>query len=263
MQRAERLLPGEDPDISAVVEAAFAHEGIDVRTGTTCVAVAPADGVIRVDCAGTPAAELVASHLLIATGRTPNTDDLGLERLGVEPDGGGFVTVDDHLHTGAEDTWAMGDLRGANMFTHTARDDADVAYRSVFKHDESATIAGRIVPHAVFVDPEVAAVGLTETQAREAGHDVAVGRQEFSGIAKAKAIGETHGSITIVADATTDEILGGHIVGPDAGNLLHEIVVAMVANASYSDLRRAVHIHPTLAEGVSSAAGGVHRPSSE
>ncbi len=263
VQRADRLLPAEDPAISRTVLKAFEDERIEVLLGTTCVAVDGEPGSIRVGCEGGETTGIVGSHLLVAAGRTPNTDDLGLEHLGVETDNLGFVQVDGRLRTAVEDVWALGDLRGHDMFTHTARDDADVAYRAVFKDDDTATIDGRIVPHVVFVDPEVAAVGLTEDEARQAGHDVAVGWQEFSGVAKAKAIGETRGHITIIADASTDRILGGHIVGPDAGNLIHEIVVVMVAGATYSDLGRAIHVHPTLAEGVNSAAGGVHRPSSD
>jgi pyruvate/2-oxoglutarate dehydrogenase complex dihydrolipoamide dehydrogenase (E3) component len=148
------------------------------------------------------------------------------------------------------------------MFTHTARDDADIAYRAAFKNDADASIAGRIVPHAVFVDPEVGSVGLTEAEARDAGHDIAVGIQRFDGVAKARAMGNTRGFIKLVADAATDRILGCHIAGPEAGNLVHEAVIAMVAGATYTDLRTAIHIHPTLAEGVNSAAGGVHRPAS-
>jgi pyruvate/2-oxoglutarate dehydrogenase complex dihydrolipoamide dehydrogenase (E3) component len=262
VQRAERLLPSADPDISAVIQAAFTAERIDVRTATSCVAVAPADGKIRITCEGNAGEELLASHVLIATGRTPNSDDLGLEHLDLEADEAGFLPVDDRLGTGAEDVWALGDLRGGPMFTHTARDDADTVYRSVFKVEERS-IAGRVVPHAVFCDPEVASVGLTERQARDAGHTVAVGRQEFTGVAKAKAIGETAGFIQLVADADTDRVLGCHIVGPDAGNLVHEAVVAMVADVPYGDIGRAIHIHPTLAEGVNAAAGGVHRPSND
>jgi pyruvate/2-oxoglutarate dehydrogenase complex dihydrolipoamide dehydrogenase (E3) component len=155
----------------------------------------------------------------------------------------------------------LGDLRGGPMLTHTARDDADAVYRTVF-NGEDRSIARRVVPHAVFCDAEVASVGLTETQAREAGHTVAVGRQDFTGVAKAKAIGETAGFLQFVVDADTDRILGCHIVGPNAGNLVHEAVLAMVADAPYRDIGRAIHIHPTLAEGVNAAAGGVHRPSS-
>lgn len=228
-------------------------------TGTECVAVAPDGDNVRIACTGEETIEVVGSHLLAAVGRTPNTDDLGLEHLDVNLDARDYLEVDDRLHAGVEDVWALGDLRGTDMFTHTARDDAEVVYRSVFKGQDTS-IAGRVVPHAVFVDPEVAAVGLTETQARAAGHDVAVGTQEFTGVARAKVIGETRGFITFVADATSDAVLGCHIVGPEAGNLIHEAVIAMAGNVPYHEIGRAIHVHPTLAEGVNAAAGGVHRP---
>jgi pyruvate/2-oxoglutarate dehydrogenase complex dihydrolipoamide dehydrogenase (E3) component len=259
VHRADRLLPAEDPEISAAVADGFAADGIDVLTGTTCVAVDGTAGDLRVGCAGAEAGDLPAIHLLIAAGRTPNSDQLGLEHLDLQPDERGFLPVDDTLHTAADDVWALGDLRGGPMFTHTARDDADVVYRSVFRGGDRTT-TGRVVPHAVFVDPEVAAVGLTEQQARDAGYDVIVGRQEFSGVAKARAIGNTRGLIKFVADAATDRILGCHIAGPDAGNLIHEAVIAMVTGATYGDIARTIHVHPTLAEGVNAAAGGVHRP---
>lgn len=261
VQRGERLVSAEDPDSSDVLVGAFRAEGIDVLLSTACVAVDGAAGAIRVGCDGAEDVELEGSHLLVAAGRTPNTDDLGIEHLDLDPDDRGYVPVDGQLHTTAEDVWALGDLRGHDMFTHTARDDADVVYRTVFR-GQDRTIADRIVPHAVFVDPEIASVGMTEAQARDAGYDVAVGTQPFTGVAKAKAIGETRGFVRFVADAATDRLLGCHIVGPDAGDLVHEAVVAMVAGASYSDIGRAIHIHPTLAEGVNAAAGGVHRPSS-
>jgi pyruvate/2-oxoglutarate dehydrogenase complex dihydrolipoamide dehydrogenase (E3) component len=259
IQRSPRLLPGEDPDISDAVTDGFLADGIDVRTDTTCVAVAGRAGDIRIGCSGDHAGEVRGSHLLIAAGRTPNSDRAGLDHLGLEPDPSGFLPVDDSLRTSVEDVWALGDLRGGDMFTHTARDDADVAYRTAFR-DQPRSIAGRIVPHAVFVDPEVGAVGLTEPQARAAGYDVIIGRQDFTGVAKARAIGNTRGLIKFVVDAATDRILGCHIAGPDAGNLVHEAVIAMNTRARYTDLAQAMHIHPTLAEGVNSAAGGVHRP---
>lgn len=259
LQRAERLLPAEDPEVSAAVADGFTAEGIEVHTGTTCVAAAGSAGDIRLGCTGETAGEVRGSHLLIATGRTPNTDTVGLEHLGLEPDPAGFLPVDPLLRTQAEQVWALGDIRGGAMFTHTARDDADIAYRSVFR-DSERSISGRIVPHAVFTDPEVGSVGLTEPAARTAGHDVIIGRQDFAGVAKARAIGNTRGLIKFVVDAATDHILGLHIAGPDAGNLVHEAVIAMNVGASYRDLAQAIHIHPTLAEGVNAAAGGVHHP---
>jgi pyruvate/2-oxoglutarate dehydrogenase complex dihydrolipoamide dehydrogenase (E3) component len=261
VQRADRLLPGEDAEISAAVLEGFLADGIDVRLSTSCVGVEGAAGAIRVGCSGANDEQVAGTHLLVATGRTPNSDRLGLEHLGLQLGKGGFLEVDDALHTSAEDVWALGDLRGGPMFTHTARDDADVVYRTAFR-DETRSVADRVVPHAVFVDPEVAAVGLTEAEARAAGYDVIVGRQTFDGVAKARAIGSTIGLVKFVVDGATDRILGCHIAGPDAGNLVHEAVIAMVAGATYADIGRAIHVHPTLAEGVNSAAGGVHRPAS-
>lgn len=148
------------------------------------------------------------------------------------------------------------------MFTHTARDDAEVVYRTVYR-GEDRTIDDRVVPHAIVLDPEVASVGLTEEVARATGRDISTGTQEFAGVAKARAIGETRGFVKFVVDASNERILGCHVVGPDAGNLVHEAVIAMVAGAPFGDIARAIHIHPTLAEGVNAAAGGVHRPSGE
>jgi pyruvate/2-oxoglutarate dehydrogenase complex dihydrolipoamide dehydrogenase (E3) component len=169
-----------------------------------------------------------------------------------------FLPVDDTLRTPADNVWALGDVRGGPMFTHTARDDADIVYRTVFR-DQPRSTTGRVVPHAVFCDPEVASVGLTEPAARAAGHNILIGRQDFAGVVKARAIGNTRGLIKFVADADSDRILGCHIAGPDAGDLIQEAVLAMTAGATYTDIARTIHIHPTLAEGVNSAAGGIHR----
>jgi pyruvate/2-oxoglutarate dehydrogenase complex dihydrolipoamide dehydrogenase (E3) component len=259
VQRADRLLPSEDTEVSAAVLEGFLADGIDVRLSTACASAHGSTGAITIGCRGAVDEEIHGSHLLLATGRVPNSDRLGLEHLTLEPAEDGFLHVDDQLRTDAEDVWALGDLRGGPMFTHTARDDADVVYRTVFRGGERS-IADRIVPHAVFVDPEVAAVGLTEAEARAQGYDVIVGRQEFEGVAKARAIGSTIGLVKFVVDGATDRILGCHIAGPDAGNLVHEAVIAMATGATYGDIGRAIHVHPTLAEGVNAAAGGVHRP---
>lgn len=262
VQRADRLLPAEEPEVSAAVREGFEADGIDVLTATTCVAASASDGEVRVGCQGAESGEVTGTRLLVAAGRTPNSDALGLEHLDLEPDASGFLAVDDYLRTRTEDVWALGDLRGGPMFTHTARDDADAVYRTVFR-GQDRSIADRVVPHAVFVDPEVASVGMTEAQAHAAGYEVAIGVQEFAGVAKARAIGETRGLIKFVVDHQSDRILGCHIAGPNAGDLVHEAVLAMVAGATYGDIGRAIHIHPTLAEGVNAAAGGVHRPASE
>ncbi len=145
------------------------------------------------------------------------------------------------------------------MFTHSARDDADILYRALIKGDPAATVDHRLVPHAVFTDPAIGSVGLTEAEARKAGYTLKIGVQPFKAVAKARAIGETDGFIKIIADDQTDKILGAHIIGPEGDNLIHELIVAMQVGATFHDVARAMHIHPTLAEGVNVAAGGVHR----
>jgi pyruvate/2-oxoglutarate dehydrogenase complex dihydrolipoamide dehydrogenase (E3) component len=263
VQRGERLIPAEDTDISAAVQQGFEADGINVMTSTSCTHVTGTAGDIRIGCSGTPGDDIAGTHLLVATGRVPNSDQLGLEHLGIEPGPAGFLSVDDQLHsTAAENVWVLGDLRGGAMFTHTARDDADTVYRNVYR-DGDRTVADRIVPHAVFVDPEVGSVGLTEQQARDAGYDVGIGTQTFDGVAKARAMDKTIGLIKFIVDHATDKILGCHIAGPHGGDLVHEAALAMVTGATYSDIGAMIHVHPTLAEGINSAAGGVHRPSSE
>jgi len=263
VQRSERLIPSEDIDISTAVQQGFEADGINVITNTSCTQVSGTASDIRIGCSGEHSDEVTGSHLLVATGRVPNSDQLGLEHLGIEPDPAGFLSVDDQLRsTTGENVWVLGDLRGGAMFTHTARDDADTVYRNLYR-DGDRTVADRIVPHAVFVDPEVGSVGLTEQQARDGGFDVAIGIQEFDGVAKARAMDKTIGLIKFVVDHATDRILGCHIAGPHGGDLVHEAALAMVVGATYSDIGAMIHVHPTLSEGINSAAGGVHRPSSE
>ena len=158
--------------------------------------------------------EIVGADLLVAAGRAPNTDDLELDHLGVAPDGRGLLKVDGQLRTVTEDV-----------------------YRTVFKQE------------AVFVDPEVASVGLTEQQASDAGHDVAIGTQRLNGVAKAKAIGETDGFITFVVNAAPERVVGCHIVGPGASNLIHEAVIAMVCDVPNLNIGRVTHVHPSPPEG--------------
>lgn len=260
LQRADRLLPGEDTDVSQVIEEVFSEEGINVRTATAPDAVAPhPDGGVILTVGGE---DLEASHLLIATGRTPNTDRLDPDAAGIATDDGGFVTVDETYATSSQGVYAIGDVVGPPMFTHTARDDAALLYRHLYKQEDIATQT-RLIPHAVFTDPELASFGLTEAEARQThGDQIGIGVERFRGVAKARAIDETAGFIKIITDPDR-RILGATIVGPDAGNLIHELVVAATADLTIDQVSQAVHIHPTLAEGVNAAAGGVHRPTSE
>jgi dihydrolipoamide dehydrogenase len=257
-QRPERLLPEEESEVSTVIEDAFTDDGIDVRTGTEVTELSEHSAVIEVnlDDGDTQA----VSDLLVAAGRRPNTDELNLDDTDVTLDENGFIEVDTTFQTNDPQIYAIGDVTGPPMFTHSARDDADLLYRHVEK-GEDIDASDRVVPHAVFTDPQVGHVGLTEAEARDQGYEVAVGRSEYAEQGKPKALGEPDGFVKLVVDAETGELLGAHIVGEQGAEIVHELVVAMKLGGTASDVADAIHIHPTLPEVINSAAGGVHKPS--
>lgn len=263
LQQADRLVPREDPDVSEVLLNVFREEDIEVVLGVDVrTAEKTPEGIrlgIRVDG---QEQYFDAEALLVAAGRTPNTDSLNLNNAGVETDERGFIRVDKAFHTTQDGVYAIGDVTGQPMFTHSARDDADRLYHRLIK-GEDVTTAGRHVPYAVFTDPEIAAVGLTAAQAREAGYAIKLGKHPFARVARAKAMAQTDGFIKLVADADTDRLLGAQIIGPHAGELIHELVVALDMEATYEQIGRSLHVHPTLSEGINSAAGGVHRPAGD
>lgn len=260
-QRGERILPNEEPEVSDVIEGVFIDEGINVHTETPVGSLDSDsdDVVVRADGPdGT--VETPVSEVLRAAGRRPNTDGIGLDDAGIDTDEDGFVETNGSFATSAEGVYAIGDVSGFPMFTHSARDDADRLYRHLV-NDEEIDTADRIVPWAVFTDPQVGHVGLTEQEARDAGYEVGVGRQEFAEQGKPKALGETAGLVKLVTDTETDELLGGHIVGEQGAEIIHELVMAIELGATAEDVANAMHIHPTLPESINSAAGGVHEPS--
>ena len=260
-QRADRLLPQEEPRVSTVLQDAFESEGIDVRTNASVEQLEATDSGIEISASEDGETMSVdASHVLIATGRQPNSDKIGLEETDIDTDEKGFIEVDEQFQTNENSIWALGDVVGGPMFTHSARDDADLLYRHLIE-DETIDAHDRIVPHAVFTDPQVGRVGLTEKQASDQGYEVAVGRSNYAEQGKPKALGETEGFVKIVSDAETGDILGGHIVGEQGADLIHEIVLAMKLGGTAQDIADTIHIHPTLPEVVNSAAGGVHKPS--
>ncbi len=265
-QRGPHLLARDDPDAGEVIAEVFREEGIEVVLDANVESVGNKSGAISLIArVGSGVQTFEGDALLIAAGRTPNTDTLDLEAAGVESDEQGFVVVDDAFRTSAANVWAIGDVTGWPMFTHSARDDANRLYRGIVKGetDEMTTSTGRHVPYAAFTDPEVAAVGLTEIGAREAGYTVKVGKHPFTRVARAKAMGKTAGFVKLVADAESDRLLGATIVGSHAGELIHELVLALDLGATYERIAQSLHVHPTLAEAVNSAAGGVHRPAGD
>lgn len=236
-QRPDRVLPREDPEVSEVIETAFADEDIGVHTETTVVALESDGDDVVVDADGLGETFTVTtSEVLLATGRQPNTDAIGLVEAGIDTDEQGFVVTDDGFETTADGVYAIGDVAGSPMFTHSARDDADLLYRHLAK-DEEVSTDDRVVPWAVFTDPEVGHVGLTEQEARDAGYEVGVGRQDLAEQGKPKALGETEGFVKLVTDADTGELLGAHIVGEDGAEIVHELVLAIELGATADDAR--------------------------
>ncbi|WP_254538723.1 dihydrolipoyl dehydrogenase [Halomarina litorea] len=261
VQRPDRLLPREEPDVSRVIEDVFVEEGIDVHTGTAVESLDPSGEDIRVEGNGSDGTlDVTASDVLMAVGRTPNTDEIGLDEAGIETDEDGFVATDDRFATTAEGVYAIGDVSGPPMFTHSARDNADRLSRHL-AHGDDVSTEDRVVPWAVFTDPQIGHVGLTEREARDAGYEVGVGRQDLAEQGKPKALGETAGFVKLVTDADSDELLGAHIVGEQGAEIVHELVLAIELGATAEDVADTMHIHPTLPESINSAAGGVHKPS--
>lgn len=258
VQRARQLLPREDADIAQALQAVLEAEGVRVLLGAVPRELRQLHGEIQVLLEQDGRESSVkGTHLLLATGRRPNPAALNLENAGIAPLSSGFIPVNERLETSAAGVWALGDVRGGPMFTHTARDDARIVYENVVK-GAGLSIAGRVVPYAVFTDPQLGRVGATEAEARASGARVKVGRYEGKRVAKARAMGEPAGLIKIVADGESDRILGASVLLAEGAEIVHTLVAAMQLGARYTDLADMIHIHPTLAEGLSSALGGVH-----
>ena len=243
-----RIATKEDPDVSELLESIFEREGIAIRLQAHVTRVERRhDGIVVHFDDGS---QLAGSDLFVATGRTPNTDDLGLETVGVESTKG-IIRVNERLETTVAGIWAAGDIRGGPMFTHTAWDDYRVLL-SQMTGDRSRT-TDRIVPYAIFTDPEIGRVGMNETEARLSGRQIKVSRFEIRRNSKATETSETDGFIKVIIDAGTHEILGATVFCHEGAELVHMYVDVMNARKPASVIRDAIHIHPTLAEAIQSA----------
>ena len=248
VEMAPRLVAREDEDVSAEIMQIVEHEGIKVRLNAECISLAKrdADIVARVDCTeGAP--EVMGSHLLLAVGRRPNTDDLGLDKAGVRCDARGYVDVDDELRTNVPGIWALGDCNGRGAFTHTAYNDFEIVAANLLDHD-SRRLSERIVAYALYVDPPLGRVGMTLAEARNSGRRVLVGERPMTRVARAIEKGETQGFMRILVDGDTKQILGASLLGTGGDEAVHSILDLMYAKASYTVMQRAVHIHPTVSE---------------
>lgn len=242
------MLPKEDEDISKAIQKILEEEGVTFRFNADCIGGSEEDGqiVVEVDCNEGPP-EIKGFHLLLATGRRPNTDDLGLENTEIETDERGFIEVDDQLQTTSQDVWALGDCNGEGAFTHTAYNDFEIVAANLFD-DDPRQVSDRIMCYGLFIDPALGRVGMTEAQARASDRNVLMGKRSMDRIARAKEKGETKGFMKILIDADTDKILGAAILGIEGDEIIHSILDIMYADEPYTTIKRAVHIHPTVSE---------------
>jgi pyruvate/2-oxoglutarate dehydrogenase complex dihydrolipoamide dehydrogenase (E3) component len=251
-----RLLSREDPDVAAAIQTALEAEGIQIRLGAECIELAHAAGSVtaNVHCStGSP--QVTGSHVLIAVGRTPNTGDLGLENAAVETDQAGFIKVDDELRTNVSGIWALGDCNGKGAFTHTAYNDYEIAAANLFDGNPRRHWSDRIPCYALFVDPPLGRVGLTERDALAQGHTIRIGSRPMTRIARAIEKGETLGLMKVVVDAQSNLILGASILGVGADEAIHSIIDVMAAKVPYTTLKNTVHIHPTVSELIPTVLG--------
>jgi pyruvate/2-oxoglutarate dehydrogenase complex dihydrolipoamide dehydrogenase (E3) component len=248
VERSARLLPHEDEDISTSILALLQDEGITVHLGAECIALEGVAGAVRVKAQGNRVCEnAVGTHLLLAVGRRPNTDDLGLDKAGVAVDAHGYIQVDEHCRTNVPGIWAMGDCNGRGAFTHTAYNDFEIVASDVLDRGQRR-ISDRILAYSLFTDPPLARVGMTEQEARQSGRRVLVGTRPMSRVGRAIERGETVGFMKVVVDGSTQALLGAAILGVNGDEAIHCLLDAMYAKSPYTVVSHAVHIHPTVSE---------------
>jgi pyruvate/2-oxoglutarate dehydrogenase complex dihydrolipoamide dehydrogenase (E3) component len=257
VERGPRLIAREDPEVSAEIQAILEGEGIRVRLNANCIGMhAHGDGVaVDVDCAADTEPS-IGSHLLMAVGRRPNTDDLGLAAGGVTVNDAGYITVDAQLRTSADGVWALGDCNGQGAFTHTAYNDFEIVAANLLD-GAARSVHARIPVYALFIDPPLGRVGMTATQAVAAGHRVGVGMRTMQRVGRAREKGETQGSMRVVVDLDSARILGAAILGPGGDEAVHQVLAAMAAGTPYTDSAQLMAIHPTVSELIPTIFGEV------
>jgi len=249
VDRTDHLLAREDPEISSELEAVFRKEGIALELGVGVQTVGKAGGEVLLKLGG--GKEIRGSHLLVAVGRRPNTDDLGADAGGVRLDAQGFIAIDDYYRTSAPGVYAVGDATGEPQFTHVAWDDHRILF-DLLTNRSTRGRAGRLVPYTAFTDPQVAGVGLTEKEARAQGVEYELASMPFGEIARAVELDEPAGILKVLFAPQSDTIIGAAIVGAEAGELIHIFITLMQAKASPRAIVDAEFVHPTFAEGVQS-----------
>jgi pyruvate/2-oxoglutarate dehydrogenase complex dihydrolipoamide dehydrogenase (E3) component len=257
VEQGQRLIGHEDEDVSLAIESILEEEGIGVRTHAECISLAAhADGIeVHVSCKqGAPT--VVGSHVLLAVGRVPNTHDLGLEHAGIETDAQGYITVDDHLRTNVPGVYALGDCNRRGAFTHTAYNDFEIVAANLLD-GEDRRVSQRITTYALYIDPPLGRVGMTEAQARASGRKLLIGTRPMSAVSRAVEKSETQGFMKVIADAQSKRILGASILGVGGDEAIHGIIDIMNADVPYTTLQRAVPIHPTVSELIPTLLGSM------
>jgi pyruvate/2-oxoglutarate dehydrogenase complex dihydrolipoamide dehydrogenase (E3) component len=248
LQRESRLIPREDPDISDAIKDIVEREGITVRLNATCITLEKrGDQVVAgVDCTDNPS-PVTGSHVLLATGRRPNTDDLGLDKAGVAQDKHGNIIVDDQLRTNVPGIWALGDCNGRGGFTHTSYNDFEIVAANLLDNDPRR-LSDRIPAYALYIDPPLGRAGMTEADVRKSGRKALMGKFMMSSVGRAIERSETQGFMKVMVDAETKQILGAAILGVGGDEVIHSLLDVMYAKAPYTVVSRAMHIHPTVSE---------------
>ena len=248
IEMGPRLIGREDEDVSTAVREIVEHEGVQVRVNAKCIGFAKRGDeiVAKVDCTdGAP--QLQGTHVLLAVGRRPNTDDLGLDEAGIAVDERGYIVVDDELRTNVSGIWALGDCNGKGAFTHTSYNDAEIVIANLLENDPRR-LSDRITAYALYVDPPLGRAGMTEAEIRKSGRKALVGKRPMTRVGRAVEKGETQGFMKIAVDAESGAILGAAILGTGGDEVIHSILDVMYAKAPWTLIRRAVHIHPTVSE---------------
>ena len=248
VQSGDHLLVREDPDVSEEVARILEQDGIELLLNAKALSVSQSDGQIRMEVATREQQHVLSgSHLLVATGRVPNTDTLKLPAAGIATDARGFIKVNSRLETNVEGVYALGDVKGGPAFTHISYDDFRVI-RANLLENRNVTIDNRLVPYTVFIDPQLGRVGLSENEARSQGRKIRVARLPMTSVARALEMDETRGFMKAIVDAETGQILGAAVLGVEGGEVMAVLEVAIMGQLPYVSLRDGIFAHPTLAE---------------
>ena len=248
VEMAPRLIQREDTDVSQAISSILEAEGVNIRTGAECIALEKRDAkvAVNVDCSAGDKA-VIGTHVLLAVGRVPNTDDLGLENTGVTVDQRGYIQVDDQLRTNVPGVYALGDCNGRGAFTHTAYNDYEIVAANILDSDPRR-VSDRISAYALYIDPPLGRAGMTEAEVRKSGRKALLGKRPMTRVGRAVEKGETQGFMKVLVDAETKEILGASLLGIECDEVIHSILDVMYAKAPYTTIQRAMHIHPTVSE---------------